>query len=68
MTDYSAKITALEDAIASGELTVESDGDRVTYRSMSDLMMARDYFVAQQASQMSASTRPATTLAVYSPD
>ena len=68
MTDYTAKITALEDAIASGELTVESDGDRVTYRSMSDLMKARDYFVQQQAGQSGSTARPASTLATYSPD
>lgn len=49
MPDYSAKIAALEEAAASGELTVESDGDRVTYRSMRDLMAALAFFERRQA-------------------
>lgn len=68
MTDYASKIATLEAAIASGELTVESDGDRVTYRSMAELMQARDYFAAQQAAAEGGSRRPATTLASYCPD
>lgn len=36
------QLTAIETAIASGELTVEYDGKRVSYRSMADLMKARD--------------------------
>lgn len=64
--DYSAQIAALEAAIASGELTVESDGDRVTYRSMSELLKARDFFVAQQYAAAS-SSRPSTTVAVFDP-
>ncbi|MHA3791461.1 phage head-tail joining protein [Sphingomonas sp. YL-JM2C] len=69
MTDYAAKISALEDAMASGELTVESDGERVTYRSVTELLKARDVFVALQASQSgSGSQRPASTLVCYDPD
>ncbi len=34
-------LDAIESAIATGELTVEIEGKRVTYRSMSDLMAAR---------------------------
>jgi hypothetical protein len=60
--DYSAKVAALEAALASGELRVESDGDSVTYRSTSDLVKALDYFRAQQGR-----ARSATTLAVYDP-
>ncbi len=68
MTDYAAKISALEDALASGELTVESDGERVTYRSVSDLFKARDLFVTLQANEAGAgSQRPATTLASFDP-
>lgn len=47
--DYSAKVEALENALASGELTVESDGDRVTYRSVADLTSALEYFRSKQA-------------------
>lgn len=36
------QLEAIEAAIASGELTVEYDGKRVTYRSMADLRNARD--------------------------
>ena len=46
--DYSTKIAALEAALASGELTVESDGDRVTYRSVRDLTDALSYFRSRQ--------------------
>lgn len=35
-------LNAIETAIASGELTVISEGRQVTYRSMLDLMRARD--------------------------
>lgn len=35
-------LNAVETAIASGELTVISEGRQVTYRSMFDLMRARD--------------------------
>ena len=63
--DYSAQIAALEAALAAGELTVESDGDRVTYRSAADLKSALDYFRQQQAS--SGTSRPSTTVAVFDP-
>ena len=67
MTDISAKIAALENAVGSGELTVESDGDRVTYRSMSDLLKALEYFRAQQVPATVGVTRPASTVAVFDP-
>lgn len=49
MTDYAARITALEAAVGQGVLTVETDGQRVTYRSMDDLLKALTYFRAQAA-------------------
>lgn len=42
MTFTISDLTAIESAIASGELTVISEGRQVTYRSMLDLMRARD--------------------------
>jgi hypothetical protein len=43
MTGFTTtQLTAIETAIASGELTVEYEGKKVTYRSMSDLRQARD--------------------------
>lgn len=46
--DYATEISSLEAAAASGELTVEQDGERVTYRSMSDLLWALNYFKGQR--------------------
>lgn len=66
MTDYTAKIAALEEAIASGELTVEADGDRVTYRKMAELLQARDMFVALSVAN-DGDVRPATTVAIFQP-
>ncbi len=67
MTDYTAKIAALEDAAASGELRIEADGEMVIYRSMTDLLKALEYFRGQQSTQ--SNTRAGqTTLAVYCPD
>lgn len=68
MTDYSAKIAALEEAIGSGELTIESDGERVTYRSMDDLMKAHRFFVGQQASATPTGASTMSSLAIYSGD
>lgn len=42
-TDYAANIVALEAALAAGELTVEANGERVTYRSVPDLVAAINY-------------------------
>lgn len=36
------QLAAIEAALTSGELTVEYDGKRVTYRSMDELRQARD--------------------------
>lgn len=68
MTDYATKIAALEDAMASGELTVESDGERVTYRSIADIRSALDYLKQQQSATTTPRQRPASTLAMYFPD
>lgn len=60
----------LDEAIATGELTIERDGRRVTYRSMDELMRARA-FVAQkllEAIQPVAAGRPGTTLAEFHRD
>ncbi|BAK75810.1 hypothetical protein NH8B_0978 [Pseudogulbenkiania sp. NH8B] len=35
-------LRGVEQAIATGELTIERGGDRVTYRSMDDLIRARN--------------------------
>ena len=64
-----AKIAKLEEALASGVLTVESDGERLTYRSRADLLGAIDYFKRALAEETPsvATQRPASTLAVFDP-
>lgn len=42
MAFTTAQLTAVEAAIASGELLVEYEGKKVQYRSMSDLIAARN--------------------------
>lgn len=42
MAFQQSDLDAVERAIASGELSVSDNGRTVTYRSMSDLMKARD--------------------------
>ena len=41
--DYGLRKEALEEALMAGELTVESDGDRVTYRSTAEIRSAIAY-------------------------
>lgn len=53
--DYAKEIAELDRAIGTGELTIESEGERVTYRSMSDLKEARRHFAS-----LAASANPAT--------
>lgn len=47
--DYAQEIGALETAMASGELTVEENGTRVTYQSFSDLRARLSYFRSRAA-------------------
>ncbi|AJP72273.1 phage head-tail joining protein [Sphingomonas hengshuiensis] len=68
MTTTAENIVKLEAALASGVLTIESEGDRKTYRSRADLLGAIDYFKRQAAAEAAPlGVRPATTLAVYDP-
>ncbi|MDF2140850.1 hypothetical protein [Paenirhodobacter sp. CAU 1674] len=50
-TTIDEKIAALEEALASGELTVEYDGKRITYRSTQELMTSLNYFRGVKSSQ-----------------
>lgn len=54
--DYASEITALEAAVASGELTVEQNGERVTYRDMPSLMSALAYFQGKAANAAAPAT------------
>lgn len=49
MAFTSADLAAIDAAIASGELTVTHDGRTVTYRSMSDLLKARQTILTDLA-------------------
>lgn len=62
---YETEIAALEAAAASGELTIEQNGERVTYRSMADLEKALAYFQRRAAAAGPASGRSKTTLASF---
>lgn len=67
--DFVAEIAALEAAAATGELTVEDNGERVTYRSMKDLLAALEYFRGRaRAAQPTSVRRSATTVAAYEPE
>ncbi|MDE1007528.1 MAG: hypothetical protein OSB38_17825 [Paraburkholderia fungorum] len=57
-------LDAIENAIATGTLSVEYNGKRVTYRSMSDLMRARDVIKADLEKQKPNST-PRSSVAIY---
>lgn len=63
-----ADIDALNAAIASGERVVVLNGQSVTYRSVSDLIMARNDLQAQlnnAAQAASGKPRPKRTYAYY---
>lgn len=47
-TTVDQKIDALEEALASGTLSVSYDGRSVTYRSQADLQAALEYFKSQR--------------------
>jgi hypothetical protein len=70
MAFSTAQLAAIEAAIASGELVVQYEGKRVEYRSIGDLMKARDLVRAELVAtgQLAASSRGSTTVASYSSD
>lgn len=47
MAFSTAQLDAIESAIASGELVIEYEGKKVQYRSMADLLRARDLVRAE---------------------
>lgn len=65
--DYATEIAALEQALATGQLEIQAGGfggDRVVFRSISDLLASLNYFKAQAAAN-NPNTKPASTLAAY---
>jgi hypothetical protein len=65
--DYSTEIAALEAGMASGEARVESDGDVVVYRGVSDIMAALKYFRDKAAAASGTLTRR-SSVAVFNRD
>jgi roadblock/LC7 domain-containing protein len=67
------QLNALEAAIASGQLKVVYDGKQVEYRSVTDLMKARDLVRAELIAAGSITERPLSnrgpaSMAVFSRD
>lgn len=62
MAFTAADLSNIEAAIATGELTVEVEGRRVTYRSMDDLRQARRII---QTALQSAGAMPSATRITY---
>ena len=58
MAFTSTDLAAIDAAIASGELTIRSNGREVTYRSLSELLKARETIAGALAAQTTP-TRPA---------
>lgn len=66
MSIHAERIAKLEEALASGLLTIESEGERLTYRSTAELRSAIDYYRRREAEGV-AVRRPASTVAVFDP-
>lgn len=65
--DHDALAAALEAGLTP-ELTVESDGERVTNRSVGDIERALNLIDVRKARAASPSRRSGTTLAAYDPE
>lgn len=65
MSTPAERIAKLEEALGNGVLTIESDGERITYRSTSDLKDAILY--NQRLLAPGELRRPASTVAVFDP-
>ena len=68
MAYTTTQLQALEDAIASGELVVEYDGKRVTYRSMTELITARDLVKGELEASGAIASTPRRSYAAFSKD
>lgn len=56
-------LTAVERAIASGTLTVEYNGKKVTFRTMGELMQARD-LIKSDVAAATPGARPRSSVAI----
>lgn len=62
------QLEAIETSIASGELTVKYDGKEVTYRSMDDLIKARDVIKGELVADGAITGTSRRSYAVHSRD
>ncbi len=63
-----ADLAEIDKAIAGGELSIERQGTRVTYRSMAELMQARRHIADQLAAGGGARGRATTFFAQFDRD
>lgn len=63
-----ADLAELDKAIAGGELSIERQGTRVTYRSMAELMQARRHVAAQLAASSGGQSGVTTVFAQFCRD
>ena len=63
--DYAVEIEALRMGLASGEARIESDGDSVTYRSITDIQKALTYFQGLADAANPAVAKTSTTIATF---
>ncbi len=68
MSFSTAQLQAIEEAIASGELSVSYEGKSVTYRSMADLLRARDVIKSSLESAGTLSSAPRSSVTAFSKD
>lgn len=71
MTDYAASITALEEALASGEKTIKVEGKETTYRDVPEILAALREFRRLRDAALAASGGGAggsASLAVFGGD
>lgn len=61
MAFSSTDLDAINSAIATGELSVEVNGRKVVYRSMADLVRARDLISADLAAAATAASSSTST-------
>ena len=66
--DYADEIAKLEAGLGSGEARIESDGESVTYRGVTDIMRALAYFRQQAADAAHTSSGLASTYAAFYAD
>ncbi len=59
--DYTTELAALRGALATGELTIESNGERVTYQSFADIRGRVAYFEGLAACASGVAGRPASS-------